>query len=470
MRVVHICAALLERELTRMGLPTPELSQWVRDGGDFPPTFVDVAHPTGTTRISDDPATGVVDAQCRVHGIDGLYVAGSSVFPTAGHCNPTQMIVALAIRLADHLKQSSEAASLVTVSSETPIEPGTIKVLVTGATGRIGHVVVDDLIRRGYLVRGVTSKATPPDFGRGGRLEWQRLDFLEADEADYDELIAGCAAVVHLGAEIGRMDRMKRVNVDATRRLVEAAERAHVRAFCYTSTVSVYGSGLSRTISEESPVLTVDHDVASEYWALEYVRSYGRTKLAGELALRGAAKAVRYVVFRPTVVVDVPEIIGIRDWSLSKRVLAAHRHAHHVYVLDVSDAIIWSLERAFAELGAPGSIETYNLSEDDFAEATHADFMRKALSASGDRRFRVPKLPGLADWAHDFLRFRTSPLRNPLWRMRFPSDRLRAAGYTPRFGMAHAQALALQEISNERGRVGSNRGVEEAKTSVKVTR
>jgi len=51
------------------------------------------------------PTQGVVDRNCCVHGLAGLYIAGSSVFPTAGHGNPTLMIVALAIRLADWLKQ-----------------------------------------------------------------------------------------------------------------------------------------------------------------------------------------------------------------------------------------------------------------------------------------------------------------------------------------------------------------------------
>jgi choline dehydrogenase-like flavoprotein len=62
------------------------------------------SHNIGTTRMADDPAAGVVDAQCRVHGMGNLYVAGSSVFPTAGASNPTLTIVALALRLAEHLK------------------------------------------------------------------------------------------------------------------------------------------------------------------------------------------------------------------------------------------------------------------------------------------------------------------------------------------------------------------------------
>jgi choline dehydrogenase-like flavoprotein len=60
-------------------------------------------HHMGTTRMHDDPSQGVVDRNCRVHGIDNLYVAGSSVFPTYGTCNPTLTIIAVAPRLADHL-------------------------------------------------------------------------------------------------------------------------------------------------------------------------------------------------------------------------------------------------------------------------------------------------------------------------------------------------------------------------------
>ena len=61
-------------------------------------------HHMGTTRMSENDKTGVVDSACRVHGLSNLYVAGSSVFPTGGRANPTLTIVALAIRLADHLK------------------------------------------------------------------------------------------------------------------------------------------------------------------------------------------------------------------------------------------------------------------------------------------------------------------------------------------------------------------------------
>jgi choline dehydrogenase-like flavoprotein len=66
--------------------------------------YTDASHHMGTTRMSSDPTRGVVDRNCKVHGIDNLFIAGSSVFPSAGYANPTLTIVALALRLAKHLR------------------------------------------------------------------------------------------------------------------------------------------------------------------------------------------------------------------------------------------------------------------------------------------------------------------------------------------------------------------------------
>jgi choline dehydrogenase-like flavoprotein len=64
-------------------------------------------HHLGTTRMHTDPSKGVVDEHCRVHGVDNLYVAGGSVFPTGGYANPTLTIAALALRLADRLRTAT---------------------------------------------------------------------------------------------------------------------------------------------------------------------------------------------------------------------------------------------------------------------------------------------------------------------------------------------------------------------------
>jgi choline dehydrogenase-like flavoprotein len=68
------------------------------------PVMQDASHHMGTTRMGDDPADSVVDRDLRVHGVANVWAAGASVFPTSGCANPTYTIVALSIRLAEHLR------------------------------------------------------------------------------------------------------------------------------------------------------------------------------------------------------------------------------------------------------------------------------------------------------------------------------------------------------------------------------
>ena len=101
-RTTRVFTDVMDAELRRLGLGSVVGTEWL-DGDDWTSGFEDAYHPMGTTRMSTDPTKGVVDGDCRVHGVDGLYVCGSSVFPTSGYANPTLTLVALALRLADHL-------------------------------------------------------------------------------------------------------------------------------------------------------------------------------------------------------------------------------------------------------------------------------------------------------------------------------------------------------------------------------
>ena len=99
-----------DAELRRLGKGSVEASAWLDDPSPQWPVDPTVGnhaiagyHHIGGTRMSADPSQGVVDADCRIHGYANLHVAGSSVFSTSGWANPTLTIVALALRLADHL-------------------------------------------------------------------------------------------------------------------------------------------------------------------------------------------------------------------------------------------------------------------------------------------------------------------------------------------------------------------------------
>lgn len=95
-------AQLFGDELSRVCGGSFQVEPWLRDGTT--PQLQGTAHHMGTTRMADAPREGVVDRDLRVHGMDNLHVAGSSVFPTGGWAFPTFTLVALSLRLAEHLR------------------------------------------------------------------------------------------------------------------------------------------------------------------------------------------------------------------------------------------------------------------------------------------------------------------------------------------------------------------------------
>lgn len=98
---------ILAQELGRTGLGRLRVDDWAQETDfDWPEGLRGIGHHIGTTRMSSDPENGVVDTSCKMHGVDNLFIAGSSVFPTSGDPGPTLTIVALALRLADHLEES----------------------------------------------------------------------------------------------------------------------------------------------------------------------------------------------------------------------------------------------------------------------------------------------------------------------------------------------------------------------------
>lgn len=104
-RTIVRIAQLASEAFLRSGLPPPRLERWVAEERANDGVIIDMAHMLGTTRMSNSPKSGVVDQDCQVHGVRGLYIAGGSTFPTSGHANPTLMILSLAIRLADTIKR-----------------------------------------------------------------------------------------------------------------------------------------------------------------------------------------------------------------------------------------------------------------------------------------------------------------------------------------------------------------------------
>lgn len=99
---------VIGREIAKQGLGEVRIMDWLLEPAESEwPSFLSGAwHHMGTTRMHDDRKQGVVDANSKAHGIANLSITGSGVFPTSGAANPTLSLVALSLRLSDHLKRT----------------------------------------------------------------------------------------------------------------------------------------------------------------------------------------------------------------------------------------------------------------------------------------------------------------------------------------------------------------------------
>jgi len=97
---------LIGQQVGKTGAGRVKLMEYLHDENDDTwPAFTGGGwHHMGTTRMTDNPKTGVVDQDCKVHSLNNLHIAGASCFATAGAANPTLTLVALTLRLSDHLK------------------------------------------------------------------------------------------------------------------------------------------------------------------------------------------------------------------------------------------------------------------------------------------------------------------------------------------------------------------------------
>ena len=105
-RSVGVMVDRIGSEFQRLGIGDVTPDPWLlTEDAAWPASIHGGFHHMGTTRMSDDPRTGVTDSNGAVHGVHGLFIAGCSVFPTGGYANPTLTLLATTIRLADHIKE-----------------------------------------------------------------------------------------------------------------------------------------------------------------------------------------------------------------------------------------------------------------------------------------------------------------------------------------------------------------------------
>lgn len=255
-----------------------------------------------------------------------------------------------------------------------------MKALVTGASGFVGSHLVEHLLEQGVAVRALVRASSD--------LKWLNTDRIEVCSAGMDDpaALADAAADVDYVFHVAGLTRgrtwaeYEAVNVEATRRLVEAVagSRPDLKRFVLVSSLAAVGPNLSEAPQDEqTPPHPHDH--------------YGRSKLAGEQAVRAAAGRIPIAIVRP------PGVYGPRDTNLLPMFRAARRRGLAPVIGRLSKQVslvhVADLARgAWLAAATPAAVgQTYFLASGTHTMAEIVD----ALAAAVSRRLRVLRVPSL---------------------------------------------------------------------------
>jgi dihydroflavonol-4-reductase len=225
-------------------------------------------------------------------------------------------------------------------------------VLITGATGFLGHTLCPYLVERGYQLRALVRPTSAWDFLRSLDVELAWGDVCDADTVR--TATEGCRAVVHAAGKFrfwGKREDFFRVNLEGTRNALEAARQVNVERFIYISTIAVAGAPRADVVIDETypPAPGDDYQrskLEAEYLALDHHRVYGLPAIilrAGAFYGPGGRYAFNRLFFED---------------PLKGLPLQVHRGQHinfPVYIQDVAQGIDLALKR-----GQPGQV--YNIS------------------------------------------------------------------------------------------------------------
>ena len=285
-----------------------------------------------------------------------------------------------------------------------------------------GRFVVPALQRLGFEVRGQYHREP----GKAQGIDWRQMNFLES--LDFGALVAGCDAVVHLAAELGKVSQMNCVNIDATRALLVAAQSGGVRYFGHASSIVVYGSPRRRTVDEATPLIDPYAPIVRQYNAEPYMLEYARTKTLGELAIRDCRPSINVDLYRPTVVADLDRLLEAGSWTLLRKLGAAYRRTQYIYAPDAASAVAHLVARGLSADRPQQKVEAFNICDQECG--TFRELLATAYKATGDPQYKMrADIPFILDLAKDVVKYRNIVMRYPLGMLMFSNAKLLATGF-----------------------------------------
>ena len=310
------------------------------------------------------------------------------------------------------------------------------KILVTGASGSLGRVVTEALLKAGYEVRGQFAHAPGPN----PAVEWRQVDF--ETSLVVDDLVRDCVGVVNLVGEVSVAARMQRLNVEAPRALLDAASLAGVAYFGHASSISVYGSPALRVLDEESETIDPNRPLDGQVFESPSGIEYARTKILGELALRRPPSVARLDLYRIAKSAGFDLLLEATRWSFGRRLLSLHGYSHSIFERDCADAIVFLTTRGLN--GAGAGVDTFNIADPE--AGTHAQALAEFRARErGGSPSKPVFLPPLAERLKNALKYRSLAPRLPIGMVRVKADRLASAGFHPAVGYARALEMAVDD-------------------------
>ena len=157
-------------------------------------------------------------------------------------------------------------------------------------------------------------------------------------------------------------------------------------------------------------------------------------------------------IYRPTVVVDLDQLVDAGNWSATRKLVLAYRQTQYLYVLDAAAAILHLLGQWAASSDARSGVRAFNLADEDCL--TFHEILTEAYRVTGDSRYNMsvgaPMLMML-DVAKDALKFRDPTLRYSLGMLRVRNAKLLATGFRLPYGVKSALRQALARNSPAAG-------------------
>lgn len=260
-----------------------------------------------------------------------------------------------------------------------------MKIMITGATGYIGHSLALEAARRGYtvhaLVRDVRSKFLPTH---------TNIIPFRGDITDKDSVEAamfGCNKVMHAAAlaKFSNKDNavFYKINVEGTRNMLEAALKLGIKKFVFTSTGAVLGPSGKNPLRENDPrIIAFENDYEiSKHWAEQIVKEYARK---GLFAVIVAAPRV----YGPGLPVNGNILAGVLKKILAYRVAFAPANgqavANYAYLEDVVTGHFLAMEKGMAG-------EKYILGGENLS---YTSFFKNICACAG-KKIRVIHVPAL---------------------------------------------------------------------------